>query len=60
VAASFWTSLHANDKMTEVKARMDKRDRETDATFAAEEADWAENDALNAIAFADAQASRAR
>src|SRR5689334_11485794 len=52
-AQSKWAKMRsdANDKMSEIKARMDKRDRETDAKLAAEEANWAENDALNAIDF---------
>jgi hypothetical protein len=61
-AQSKWAKMRAdaNDKMTEVKARMDKRDRETDAKVAAEEANWAENDALNAIDFASRSLDNAR
>ena len=61
-AQSKWAKMRsdANDKMSEIKARMDKRDRETDAKLAAEEANWAENDALNAIDFASRTLDNAR
>jgi hypothetical protein len=61
-AQSKWAKMRAdaNDKMTEVKARIDKRNRETDANVAAEEANWAENDALNAIDFASRTLDNAR
>jgi multidrug resistance efflux pump len=61
-AQSKWAKMRsdANDKMTEVKARMDKRDRQTDAKVASEEANWAENDALNAIDFASRSLDNAR
>jgi hypothetical protein len=61
-AQSKWAKMRAdaNDKMTEVKARMDKRDRQTDAKVAAKEANWAENDALNAIDFASRSLDNAR
>jgi hypothetical protein len=61
-AHSKWAKMRAdaNDKMRDVKARMDKRDRETDANVAAEEANWAENDALNAIDFASRTLDNAR
>jgi hypothetical protein len=61
-AQSKWAKMRAdaNDKMTEVKSRIAKRDRETDAKLAAEEATWAENDALNAINFASRSLDNAR
>ena len=59
---SKWAKMRAdaNDKRTEVKARIDKRNREMDANVAAEEAEWAENDALNAIDFASRSLDNAR
>lgn len=61
-AQSKWAKMRAdaNDKMAEVKARMDKRDRETDAKIAADEAYWAENDALSAIDSASRSLNTAR
>lgn len=61
-AQSKWAKVRAdaNDKMSEVKAHIDKRNRETDAQVAATDADWAENDALNAIDFAARTVDNAR
>ena len=42
----------ANDKMGEVKARIEKRNREMDADMAAGDADWAEPDAVEALDYA--------
>jgi hypothetical protein len=61
-AQTKWVKMRADasDKMSEVKARIDKRNRETDAKVAAEEADWAYSDALNAIDFAARTLDNAR
>jgi hypothetical protein len=49
-----WAKMRADasDKMGEVKARIDKRNREMDANMAADEAEWAEADAVEAIDYA--------
>ena len=49
-----WAKMRADasDKMGEVKARIDKRNREMDAAVAADDADWAEADAVEAIDYA--------
>jgi hypothetical protein len=51
---SKWAKMRAdaNEKMSEVKARIDKRNQETDASMAAVDADWAESDAVDAIDYA--------
>jgi len=40
-------------KREDVKARIDKRNRQLDAKAAAKDADWAEADAADALDFAD-------
>jgi hypothetical protein len=61
-AQSKWAKMRADasDHMREVKARIDKRNQKMDAKAAAQEADWAENDALNAIHFAARSLDNAR
>jgi hypothetical protein len=53
-AQNKWAKMRADasDKMGEVKARIDKRNQEMDAGMAADEADWAEADAVEAIDYA--------
>jgi hypothetical protein len=53
-AQNKWAKMRADasDKMGEVKARIDKRNREMDAGMAANDADWAETDAVEAIDYA--------
>ena len=50
-----WAQLRADAaaKMSDVKANIDKRNRQADAKFAAKDADWAEADAAEALDFAD-------
>jgi len=61
-AQTKWAKMRADasDNMREVKARIDKRNQKMDAKSAAQEADWAENDALNAINFASRSLDNAR
>jgi hypothetical protein len=61
-AQTKWAKMRADasDHMHEVKGRIDKRNREMDAMAAAQEADLAENDALNAIDFAARSLDNAR
>jgi hypothetical protein len=61
-AHSKWAKMRADasDNMRDVKARIDKRNRKMDAKVTAEEADLAENDALNAIDFAARSLDNAR
>jgi hypothetical protein len=53
-AQNKWAKMRADasDKMGDVKARIDKRNREMDANMAADDADWAETDAVEAIDYA--------
>lgn len=53
-AKNKWDQMRADaaDKMKDVKARMDKRNREIDADMAAADADFAEADAADAINYA--------
>ena len=53
-AQTKWAKMRADasDKMGDVKARIDKRNREMDAGVAADDADWAEADAVEAINYA--------
>src|SRR6185437_11193149 len=53
-AQNKWAKMRADasDKMGDVKARIDKRNREMDAGVAADDADWAEADAVEAIDYA--------
>lgn len=53
-ARNKWDQMRADaaDKMKEVKARMDKRNRQVDADMAAADADFAEADATAAIDYA--------
>jgi hypothetical protein len=57
-----WAMMRANasDKMGEVKTRIDKRNREMDAGLAADEAEWAEADAAEAIDMAASTLDNAR
>lgn len=50
-AQNKWAQMrsNANDKMGEIKARIDKRNQEMDADMAATDADWAEADAAEAM-----------
>lgn len=59
---SKWAKMKAdaNDKMSDVKARIDKRNREVDAGMAAVDADWAESDAADAIDYAAWSVNNAR
>jgi predicted nucleic acid-binding Zn-ribbon protein len=61
-AQTKWAKMRADasENMREVKARIDKRNQKMDAKAAATEADWAENDALNAIDFAARSLDNAR
>jgi len=61
-AQTKWAKMRADasDHMREVKARIDKRNQKMDAKSAAQEADWAENDALDAINFASRSLDNAR
>ena len=54
-ARTKWAQLRADAaaKMSDVKSNIDKRNRQADAKFAAEDADWAEADAAEALDFAD-------
>jgi hypothetical protein len=49
-----WAKMRADasDKMGEVKARIDKRNREMDADAAESQAEWAEADAADALDYA--------
>ena len=53
-SSSKWDQMRADaaDKMSDIKARMKKRDREMDADAAATDADFAEADAAYAIDYA--------
>jgi hypothetical protein len=53
-AQNKWAKMRADasDKMGEVKGRIDKRNREMDANVAADDAAWAEADAVEAIDYA--------
>ena len=53
-AQNKWAKMRADasGKMGDVKARMDKRNREMDANMAADDAEWAEADAVEAIDYA--------
>jgi hypothetical protein len=57
-----WAMMRANasDKMGDVKTRIDKRNREMDAGLAADEAEWAEADAAEAIDMAASTLDNAR
>jgi hypothetical protein len=59
---SKWAKMKAdaNDKMSDVKARIDKRNKEADATMTAVDADWAESDAADAIDYAAWSVNNAR
>jgi hypothetical protein len=61
-AQNKWAKMRADtsDKMGEVKARIDKRNREMDAGMAADDADWAEADAVEAINYASWTLDNAR
>jgi hypothetical protein len=54
-ARAKWAQLKADvaAKMIDVKANLDKRTRQVDAKVAADDADWAEADAAEALDFAD-------
>jgi hypothetical protein len=54
-AGTKWAQMRADAaaKMENVKAKMDKRDRQMDAKLAASEAEWADADAVDAIYFAE-------
>ena len=54
-ARAKWAQLKADAaaKMSDVKANIDKRTRHMDAKVAANDADWAEADAAEALDFAD-------
>jgi hypothetical protein len=43
----------AADKREDIKAKIDKRNRQLDAKDAARDADWADADAADAVDFAD-------
>src|SRR6478672_3176395 len=53
-ARAKWAQLKADAaaKMSDVKANIDKRTRHVDAKVAADDADWAEADAAEALDFA--------
>lgn len=61
-APSKWAQIRADAaaKMEDVKGKIDKRNRELDARAAASEANWAENDAIEALDFADWAVDSAR
>jgi hypothetical protein len=61
-ARSKWAQLRtdAATKVEDVKGKIDKRNRELDAKAAASEANWAENDAIDALDFADWAVDNAR
>jgi hypothetical protein len=61
-AQSKWAQMKADAaaKMDDVKARIDKRNTQLDAKMAADEADWAEADALDAIDYAQWTIENAR
>jgi hypothetical protein len=61
-AQNKWEKMRADasDKMSEVKARIDKRNREMDADMASDEAGGAEADALDAIDIAASTLDNAR
>ena len=61
-AQNKWAKMRADasDKMADVKARIDKRNREMDADMAADEAEWAEADAAEAIGIASSTLDNAR
>ena len=54
-ARAKWAQLKADAaaKMSDVKANIDKRTRQMDAKVAADDADWAEADSVEALDFAD-------
>ena len=54
-ARTRWAQMRADAaaKMADVKAGIEKRNRQTDAKIAARDADWADADALDAIGFAE-------
>jgi hypothetical protein len=54
-AKAKWAGVKADAaaKMSNVKANVDKRNRQMDAKIAAKDADWAEADATEALDFAD-------
>jgi len=54
-ARTKWAQMRADAaaKMEDVKAKIDKRNRQMDAKVAAREADWADADAADAIHFAE-------
>jgi hypothetical protein len=57
-----WAKMRADasEKMGEVKARIDKRNRQMDAGLAEEQAEWAEADAADAIDMAASTLDNAR
>ena len=61
-AQNKWAKMRADasDKMGEVKARIDKRNREMDADVAADDAQWAEADAIEAVDYAAWSVDNAR
>ena len=61
-ASNKWAKMRADasEKMDDVKARINKRNREMDADMAADEAAWAESDAAEAIYVATSTLDNAR
>ena len=61
-ASNKWAKMRADasEKMDDVKARINKRNREMDADMAADEAAWAESDAAEAIDVAASTLDNAR